>query len=62
VAQKSRAKFEKRQKELARQDRQKMKRARRLEAREHKADEVPTAADPDVAGSEADPSPPVDKE
>ncbi len=40
MAHKSRAKFEKRQKEQARQDRQKLKRERRAAAREHKAHEV----------------------
>ncbi len=41
MAHKSRAKFEKRQKEQARQDRQKLKRERRAAARERKADQVP---------------------
>ncbi len=57
MAQKSRAKFEKRQKELARQDKQKLKRARKLESRESTGDEA--AANPDAPESEAEgvPSP-----
>jgi hypothetical protein len=64
LAQKSRAKFEKRQKELARQDRQKLKRARRAEARAGKpedAPETPGDTDLDAAGDEADPTPPPDE-
>ncbi|MBZ5640286.1 MAG: hypothetical protein LAO51_16190 [Acidobacteriia bacterium] len=61
MAQRSRAKFEKRQKELARQDRQKAKRARRLESREQKGDEAPAALDPDAAAAPADPLPPQDE-
>ncbi len=66
MAQKSRAKFEKRQKELARQDRQKLKRARRAEARAGKpedASETPGDTDPDAAGysDEGDTPPPPDE-
>ncbi len=53
MAQKSRAKFEKRQKEKARQDRQKLKRERRAAARERKAHEVPAGEAPDVANDQA---------
>jgi hypothetical protein len=61
VAQKSRAKFEKRQKEQARQDRQKLKRERRAAARELKTNEVPGAEAPDVSEDQAGPSPSPDE-
>jgi hypothetical protein len=48
VAQKSRAKFEKRQKEQARMDRQKLKREQRAAARERKADDVPAGEAPEA--------------
>lgn len=61
MAQKSRAKFEKRQKELARQDRQKLKRARKAEARDRKAEDTPAVTDPDAGGDETSPSPPPEE-
>lgn len=61
MAQKSRAKFEKRQKELARQDKQKLKRARKLESREPTGDEAATAADPDAPESETEGAPSPDE-
>ena len=48
MAQKSRAKFEKRQKEQARKDRQKLKREHRAAARERKVHEVPTGEAPEA--------------
>jgi hypothetical protein len=61
VAQRSRAQFEKRQKELARQDRQKLKRARRAEARDRKTQEVPAPTDTEAAGGEDGPPPPPEE-
>ena len=61
MAQKSRAKFEKRQKEQARQDRQKLKRERRAAARESKASVVPTTDAPDALGNEPGSVPPPDE-
>ena len=66
MANKTRSSFEKRQKELARQARLKEKQARRLDARQKKAEEEadPTAAetaeDPDLAGIVLGPQPPAD--
>ena len=61
MAKRSRASFEKRQKELARQERQKSKHARRLEAKERKASEAPGVEveeeDPDIAGIRPGPQP-----
>lgn len=56
MAKKSRAQFEKRQKELARQERQKSKHARKVEARERKLGEAP-GEDPDIAGIQLGPQP-----
>ncbi len=53
MAHKSRAKFEKRQKEQARQDRQKLKRERRAAARERKAHEVSAGEAPEVPDNHA---------
>ena len=51
MARNSRPSFQKRAKEKARQERQKEKSARRLEARERKANTPPrTGDDPDIAG------------
>ncbi len=48
MAHKSRAKFEKRQKEQARKDRQTLKRERSAAARERKASEVPAGEAPEA--------------
>jgi len=58
----SRPSFQKRAKEKARQERQKEKDARRVEARERKANAPPkTGEDPDIAGIVPGPQPlPVD--
>jgi hypothetical protein len=54
----SRPSFQKRQKEKARQERQKEKDARRLETRERKANAPPkTGEDPDIAGIVPGPQP-----
>jgi hypothetical protein len=61
MAKPSRGPFAKRQKELARQERQKEKQARRLEAKEKKTDDQPGAVeeeDPDLAGIRLGPQPP----
>ena len=66
MANKTRSSFEKRQKELARQARQKEKQARRLEARQQSADAeanptaVDEAEDPDLAGIVLGPQPPAE--
>ena len=59
MANASRGPFAKRQKELARQERQKEKQARRLEAKERKSNESPseTEEDPDLAGIRLGPQP-----
>ena len=61
MAQRSRAKFEKRQKELARQDKQKAKRDRRLEVKERGAGEEDATADPDAPQGEVDPAAPPEE-
>jgi hypothetical protein len=59
MAKKSRPTFQKREKEKARVQRQKDKEARRLEAKERKANALPTASDedPDIAGIRPGPQP-----
>lgn len=59
MAKPSRGPFAKRQKELARQEKQKEKRARRLEAAERQGDAPPAAPDedPDIAGIQLGPQP-----
>jgi hypothetical protein len=59
----SRGPFAKRQKELARREKQKEKQARRLEAKERPAgsDLVPEGEDPDIAGIRLGPQPPIDE-
>ena len=59
----SRGPFAKRQKELARREKQKEKQARRLEAKERPADPgaVPDGEDPDIAGIRLGPQPPPDE-
>ncbi len=61
MAQKSRAKFEKRQKEQARQDRQRLKRERRAAARERKRNDVPEAETPGAPGESASSPSPSDE-
>ncbi len=58
----SRGPFAKRQKELARREKQKEKQARRLEAKERPAepDSTPDGEDPDIAGIRLGPQPPPD--
>jgi hypothetical protein len=58
----SRGPFAKRQKELARREKQKEKQARRLEAKDRPADADALAAgeDPDLAGIQLGPQPPAD--
>jgi hypothetical protein len=60
----SRGPFAKRQKELARREKQKEKQARRLEAKERPADPnaVPEGEDPDIAGIRLGPQPPPEDE
>jgi len=55
----SRGPFAKRQKELARREKQKEKQARRLEAKEKPADAegLPEGEDPDIAGIKLGPQP-----
>ena len=59
----SRGPFAKRQKELARREKQKEKQARRLEARDRPAEPgaVPDGEDPDIAGIQLGPQPPPDE-
>lgn len=58
MAKNSRPSFQKRAKEKARQERQKEKDARRLEARERRANAAPkTGEDPDIAGIVPGPQP-----
>ena len=59
----SRGPFAKRQKELARREKQKEKQARRLEAKERPAEPGPTqeGEDPDIAGIRLGPQPPPDE-
>lgn len=56
----SRGPFAKRQKELARREKQKEKQARRLEAKERPVDPnaIPEGEDPDIAGIRLGPQPP----
>lgn len=63
MASKSRAQIDKRRKELARQERQKEKRARRLADREQDPDapEPAEIEDPDIAGIQLGPQPPEDE-
>lgn len=57
----SRGPFAKRQKELARREKQKEKQARRLEAKDRPADALPDGEDPDLAGIKLGPQPPPDE-
>lgn len=59
----SRGPFAKRQKELARREKQKEKQARRLEAKDRPAEAgaLPEGEDPDIAGIQLGPQPPVDE-
>ncbi|MBI3304137.1 MAG: hypothetical protein HYZ72_18900 [Deltaproteobacteria bacterium] len=60
MANKARATFQKRQKERARQQKQRDKAARRLEAKQHKVQTAPRSAgaeDPDIAGMRPGPQP-----
>jgi hypothetical protein len=60
MANKTRATFQKRQKEKARQQKQRDKTARRLEAKQHKgptASRSEGAEDPDIAGIHPGPQP-----
>ena len=59
----SRGPFAKRQKELARREKQKEKQARRLEAKDRPAEpgELPDGEDPDIAGIRLGPQPPPDE-
>lgn len=58
----SRGPFAKRQKELARREKQKEKQARRLEVKDRPddADGLPEGEDPDLAGIQLGPQPPPD--
>ena len=58
----SRGPFAKRQKELARREKQKEKQARRLEAKDRPAEPnaLPDGEDPDIAGIRLGPQPPPD--
>jgi hypothetical protein len=60
----SRGPFAKRQKELARREKQKEKQARRLEAKERPADgeALPEGEDPDIAGIQLGPQPLPDED
>ena len=59
----SRGPFAKRQKELARREKQKEKQARRLEAKDRPVEpgSVPDGEDPDIAGIQLGPQPPPDE-
>lgn len=59
----SRGPFAKRQKELARREKQKEKQARRLEAKDRPADPdaLPGGEDPDLAGIQLGPQPPPEE-
>ena len=59
----SRGPFAKRQKELARREKQKEKQARRLEAKDRPAEPgaLPEGEDPDIAGIQLGPQPPPDE-
>jgi len=59
----SRGPFAKRQKELARREKQKEKQARRLEAKDRPVDPdaLPDGEDPDLAGIQLGPQPPPDE-
>jgi hypothetical protein len=58
----SRGPFAKRQKELARREKQREKQARRLEAKDRPAGTgvLPEGEDPDIAGIRLGPQPPLD--
>jgi hypothetical protein len=60
----SRGPFAKRQKELARREKQKEKQARRLEAKDRPAerDGLLDGEDPDIAGIRLGPQPPLDED
>ncbi len=60
MARRSRPSFTKRQKEMARQQKQQDKRARRLESKDRPPAEAPPSAegDPDLAGISPGPQPP----
>ena len=60
----SRGPFAKRQKELARREKQKEKQARRLEAKDRPADAdaLPDGEDPDLAGIQLGPQPPPEED
>ena len=63
MARRSGSTFKKRQKEMARQQRQQDKFARRLEKkkeRQETPDQGPPAEDPDIAGIRPGPQPPAD--
>jgi hypothetical protein len=65
MAKKSRSTFKKRQKEMARQQRQRDKMARRLQKSKERQDQAPgtdPAEDPDIAGIRPGPQPPRDDE
>ncbi len=65
MAQRSRSTFKKRQKEMARQQRQQDKLARRLQRskeRQEPAAQGPVEEDPDIAGIRPGPQPPADDE
>ena len=59
MARRSRPSFTKRQKEMARQQKQQDKRARRLESKDRPAEETPPTGqeDPDIAGISPGPQP-----
>lgn len=57
MAKRSRPTFQKRQKELARQQRQQDKRTRRLEAKDRGPRELQPGEDPDIAGIRPGPQP-----
>lgn len=58
MAQKSRPSFQKRQKEMARQQKQKDKMARRMQGKEGEASSAPEGVDPDIAGIRPGPQAP----
>jgi hypothetical protein len=68
VAQRSRSTFKKRQKEMARQQRQQDKLARRLQKSKERKEPLPPGAveaveeDPDIAGIRPGPQPPLEDE
>jgi len=65
VARRSRSTFKKRQKEMARQQRQQDKLARRLQRKKDRQDTSVSGApeeDPDIAGIQPGPQPPLEDE